>query len=194
MTKLFLAWSCALSMIKKLSLSLGCCALFYCVAGAAGNVTQLTITGNVLAATCGEITVNNGQAVNFTKVGLSNIRNQGFNDPVKFFISFDNCHSDIRDKVAMAFSATTVPGSGDAHIALNQSDPDSASGLAIALKDPLDNFVLYNGGLASAPEYALSDGVVNLEFNAYLVPVGSGWENVQPGKIRATATFNVEYR
>ncbi|MCX5590294.1 fimbrial protein [Alcaligenes endophyticus] len=180
-------------MIKKLSISLGCYLLLSSSIGIASNVTQLTITGDVLAPTCGNIVVNSGNAVDFGSINSRELKEIGFHRPVRFFITFENCDSNVKQKVAMAFAATTLPGSADEHIALDVT-PSSASGIGISLKDPLNNDIKFNNNMGLAPEYMLNDGQVNLEFTAYLVPVNSGWVGIQPGTINARATFSVEYR
>src|SRR5690606_26499538 len=108
--------------------ALVCCSFAY------ADTATLTITGRVAAPTCGTVTVNNGKPVDFGEVNIPLLKKNGFTTPINFFITFSDCHSEVHDRIRIAFQAVTVPHSEGYAIALD-STQNTAKGVAIEMKD-----------------------------------------------------------
>ncbi|MGG4775949.1 fimbrial protein [Paenalcaligenes sp. Me52] len=154
------------------------------------DTTNITITGSVRAATCTAVTANGGDAVDFGTVDSRLLQRDGFTRPKVFYIVLENCTTDIYKNASFKFSATTVAGSGDYHIAL-RNIPNSAQGIAISLKDGQNRDIKFDN--QSAFNYPISSGNNSLRFEASLVPTDTNWATLVPGKISAQATFTVSY-
>lgn len=178
-------------MSKKIYLALMAAILLKSSFVYSQSITELTITGKITDSTCGDVVVNGGQPVNFGNLEVAQLQGDQFSIPVNFMISFINCHTELRNRATISFGADTVPGSNDKYIQLEQIT-NSASGLAIALRDPENREVVFNAGATEAQSYNLNEGDLNLDFQAFLVPI-TGGSGVQAGSIQAKATFIVEY-
>lgn len=176
-------------MSKKIYLTLMAVLLLKSSLVHSQNVTELTITGRITDSTCGDIVVNGGSPVNFSFVRAADLRLGQMSAPINFVISLLNCSIDLKNRATISFSAETVPGSNGKYIQLD-SIANSATGIAIALKDSENREVVFNTGSES---YNLNEGDVNLNFQAQLVPINAGGSGIQAGSIEAKATFVVQY-